>query len=224
MRTLIALVSCLSLSALVACSSERVCAPGSTQACLCAEGPRGVQSCASDGARWEPCACSAAGTAPANAGAKVADAVPQPQQPAVPNPGAVVQAPARAEEPVGPQPYTITIISADLVPSKPDGRPWDAGDGPPDPVVVVSVKGAGTGAVRTTKKQDSIAPTWRESGQVTINRGDHLSISIIDKDLADDDFIAGWDMEFTRPGRQRLTDPTHSVNELIFDIASADAK
>jgi hypothetical protein len=134
-----------------------------------------------------------------------------------------VQGAAKAEEPIGAQPYTITVISAELVPSKPDGRPWDVGDGPPDPVVVVSVKGAGTGTVRTTKVQDSTAPVWKESGQVTINRGDHLSISIVDKDLAEDDFIASWDIEFSRPGRQRLTGPQHSVNELLLDIAAAPA-
>ncbi|AUX45973.1 uncharacterized protein SOCE26_074750 [Sorangium cellulosum] len=46
-------------------SRERVCVPGSTQTCVCPDTSRGAQSCAADGARWEPCACvPPANTAP----------------------------------------------------------------------------------------------------------------------------------------------------------------
>lgn len=36
----------------------RACVPGATQACLCVGGRAGVQSCASTGMAWEPCACA----------------------------------------------------------------------------------------------------------------------------------------------------------------------
>lgn len=39
------------------CGTSRVCAPGATQACVCASTARGAQSCAADGTRWEPCVC-----------------------------------------------------------------------------------------------------------------------------------------------------------------------
>lgn len=43
---------------LVSCSSEQVCAPGSTQQCLCTDGAHGAQPCASSGDRWESCTCT----------------------------------------------------------------------------------------------------------------------------------------------------------------------
>lgn len=216
MRTFIGSTLLFAISILAGCSTDHVCAPGATQECLCVDAPRGVQACSSDGARWETCACS-----------KSANATAQPvvRGAATPEPVAVMQGvvpqPSIPEPAIGAQPYKITIISANLAPSKPDGRAWDVGNGPPDAVVSVAVKGVGTGHFSTSKKQDSTAPVWREAGQVTLNRGDHLSISIIDKDLADDDPIASWDLEFLRPGHQRLTAPDNSVNELLLDIEAA---
>jgi hypothetical protein len=52
------LVLVISLCACNACSREQVCAPGATQKCVCPTGTDGAQSCSTDGARWETCACS----------------------------------------------------------------------------------------------------------------------------------------------------------------------
>ncbi|MBK8257745.1 MAG: hypothetical protein IPK82_34385 [Polyangiaceae bacterium] len=212
----------LALGALGGCSKEPVCDAGATQQCLCTDGAHGAQSCADDGSRWEACACAKASPRATGPQALVPDPSPTPQQPEQPTPPVATPRPVNdAPVSVGAQPYTITIISADIAPSKPDGRGWDVGNGPPDPVVTVTVRGAGSGTVRSSKLQDTTSPNWRESGQVTINRGDHLSVSIVDKDLAADDPIASWDIEFLRPGQQRLTDPAHSVNALLIDISAA---
>lgn len=37
--------------------ASRICDPGATQACVCASGENGAQSCAEDGSRWEGCVC-----------------------------------------------------------------------------------------------------------------------------------------------------------------------
>jgi hypothetical protein len=57
MRGLMILLAAFAVG-LVACSEEKVCAPGATQQCLCGDGGHGVQSCAGEGDRWEACACS----------------------------------------------------------------------------------------------------------------------------------------------------------------------
>jgi C2 domain-containing protein len=199
-----------------ACAADRVCPPGSTQECACALGTKGSQACAASGSRWEPCACpSAAGATPATASARTAEA-PVPVSAPPPRPAATGT--ASAELPLGPQPYTITITSANIAPSKPNGLPWDAGDDPPDVVATVSVKGAGTGVVRTSKKDNTTAPFWGESGQLTINRGDRVVVTLVDKDALADDTIATFEIDFSGPGQQRLSDAAHSVNELLLTI------
>lgn len=118
------------------------------------------------------------------------------------------------------QAYVLTIVSADLAPSKPNGQPWDADNSGPDTVVTVTVDGAGKGNVQTSKIQDSTSPHWDQRGQVTINRGDRLKVSIVDKDLVADDPIASWDFEFTATGKRKLTDPARGVNALVIDVAA----
>jgi hypothetical protein len=120
---------------------------------------------------------------------------------------------------VGPKAYTVAIVSADIAPSKPDGRPWDVGDGPPDPVVTVSVQGVGSGTVRSSKVENSTSPKWGQVGRLTLNRGDRLSVTVVDKDLTDDDLVASWDVEFKGPGKQQLKGT--SVNSLVLEIAAA---
>lgn len=113
-------------------------------------------------------------------------------------------------------------MSANLAPSKPDGTAWDADNSAPDCVVTISVRGAGKGTVQTTKAQNNTSPAWNQQGTVTINRGDTLAVSIVDKDAISDDPIASWSSVFNGPGRQTLQDVSHGVNALVFDIAAVE--
>jgi len=121
--------------------------------------------------------------------------------------------------PDGPQPYTLTVVSANIAPSKANGDGWDAGDGPPDPVATVLVAGAGSGRVHTSKAENATAPTWDQSARVTLNKGDKLEATLVDKDVASDDPIGRAEMTFTKPGRFTLTGG--SINALVVTIAPA---
>ena len=77
-----------------ACGKERVCDPGSTQQCLCADGAQGAQSCAGDGDRWEACACSKGSSTQNSAHVLAPD--PAPEAPAASNQPAAVQPGAAA--------------------------------------------------------------------------------------------------------------------------------
>jgi hypothetical protein len=203
------------LLAAAGCQKDQVCAPGGTQACACVGGTQGAQTCADDGSRWNSCSCgpAAAPTSALNSAPTPLGAVPAAAAPLT----AQTNASNEATDTVGPKPYSITIVSADIAPSKPDGRPWDTGDGPPDPVVTITVQGVGSGTMRSSKIQDATAPKWGQVGNMTINRGDRLNIALVDKDLAEDDLIASWDLEFTGPGKKQLKGT--SVNSLVIEIA-----
>ncbi|MCC6551407.1 MAG: hypothetical protein IT372_00100 [Polyangiaceae bacterium] len=123
-------------------------------------------------------------------------------------------APPRAD--VGPQPYTLTVVSATVAPRKRDGKGWDVGDGAPDVVVEVRVIGAGNGSVRTSRADDTTSPTWNESGLVTINKGDRLVAVVVDKDVIEDDPIGTIEQQFTKAGRLTLSGT--SVTSLILDV------
>lgn len=153
-----------------------------------------------------------------------AQATPPAGEEAPPARGGHAQAPATPSPaaPVGPRSYKLTIVSANLAPSKPDGTAWDADNSAPDCVVTISVRGAGKGTVQTTKAQNNTSPAWNQQGTVTINRGDTLAVSIVDKDAISDDPIASWSSVFNGPGRQTLQDVSHGVNALVFDIAAVE--
>ena len=125
--------------------------------------------------------------------------------------------PAAAEAPVGPRGYTVTIVSATIAPRKPDGRAWDVGDGAPDVVAEVKVVGAGSGAVRTTRADNTTSPTWNQSGTVSINKGDRLAVLVVDKDAAADDEIDRLEVMFVAPGRQTLQGI--SATSIVFEVA-----
>jgi hypothetical protein len=122
---------------------------------------------------------------------------------------------------IGPQPYTIEIVSADIAPAKPNGTAWDGlGDGP-DVFVDVSVRGAGTGNVRSTVIKNSTHPEWKEKGRVTINVGDSLAVIVTDKDAVNDDRFATFDERFDRPRRYTFSDPASSVERLVLVVTPA---
>ena len=54
------LVPTVLISLLLAGCPEKECAPGATQACVCAGGADGAQICADDGMSWGPCDCGIA--------------------------------------------------------------------------------------------------------------------------------------------------------------------
>jgi hypothetical protein len=95
-------------------------------------------------------------------------------------------------------------VSAEIESSKPDGAPWDSDGSAPDPYATVTVVGAGSGVVRSSKLKDSSAPTWNESGTVAINRGDTVRATIYDKDVLGDDLIEAWAFTFAGPGTKKL--------------------
>ena len=53
------LLGCATLA--TGCGQDPLCPAGATQACHCAGGMPGVQGCAGDGAKWEPCQCEPGG-------------------------------------------------------------------------------------------------------------------------------------------------------------------
>lgn len=201
----------------VSCREEpkALCAPGSTQACVCPGGGQGAQSCASDGARWEACTCAASAQPAAVAATASGAADPSAKSPSTDEDSS----PPVDFEADGPKRYTLTIVSADVAPSKPDGKPWDAGNGAPDLVVSVRVDGAGAGTVTSSKAENKTTHTWNQSGSVTINRGDRLVVNVIDKDAFADDFVATIAHQFTKPGKVTLSGK--AVNSLVLDIKAA---
>lgn len=54
-----AAVACVAVSVFGGCTAPAVCAPGSTQECICPGDLRGAQICSPSGQTWEPCTCAA---------------------------------------------------------------------------------------------------------------------------------------------------------------------
>ncbi len=63
-RTAAAAGCLVGTGAIGGCSAPAVCAPGSTQECVCPGELRGAQVCALSGSTWEPCTCSTPTSAP----------------------------------------------------------------------------------------------------------------------------------------------------------------
>lgn len=104
----------LSASLLAACtSSDRVCDPGATQACICPSEEGGAQSCADDGTRWEACRCEGPAAA----------AAPQPAE--VPEPAPTQLAVAEADAPTPAPPHRV--VPRPLFDMVDDFRPSDVG-------------------------------------------------------------------------------------------------
>jgi hypothetical protein len=101
-------IGAVTLLAAVGCDADRVCAPGTTQTCVCAGSP-GAQFCTSAGTEWGPCACL---NAPA------IDTAPEKAHPrsAAPSPALsdqLVLVPANPVEPPDPQ---SGLLSVDTTP------------------------------------------------------------------------------------------------------------
>lgn len=105
-----------------ACGAERVCAPGSTQACVCTGNGSGAQTCAADGARWGGCECAvSAAIEPPSAAAATAVGGPKPAELHATTPS-VTQAPGVD----APKP----AVAAGRPPTAPQGRGTALGSDP----------------------------------------------------------------------------------------------
>lgn len=180
------------------CVAPKTCAPNQTQTCACPNGTQGAQTCFDDGSAWNPCTCST----------PVVEPEPEPEQ----------REEAKAEQ-IGPSPYLIRVVDAELGPSKAGGLPWDgAGDGP-DVFVTISVKGQGTGGGKTTVIRDTTQPSWDQAMHVTLSRGDSITAALTDKDLMDDDFIGSFEVVFDGKKKKHvLRAPEQSIERLTFTL------
>jgi len=219
---------------LVACGAEKLCAPGGTQACACPTGTQGAQQCLATGAGWGACECIAPKTCAPNQ--TQACACPNGTQgaqtcgddgsawnqckcsaPTTPDPDAEQPEDLKAKQ-LGPSPYVIRVVDAELGPSKPGGLPWDgAGDGP-DVFVTITVRGQGTGGGKTTAIRDTTQPRWDQPLHVTLSRGDSITASLTDKDLMDDDPIGSFEVMFDGKKKHVLRAPEQSIERLTFTI------
>lgn len=82
--------------------------------------------------------------------------------------------------------WFLSIDSATITSTKPDGSAWDAFGGAPDPFVQLDSK-------RTSTKQDTFTPTWQEGSTYTANNllVQGVSVSLFDEDVSANDPIGG---------------------------------
>ena len=80
--------------------------------------------------------------------------------------------------------WFLSIDSATIASTKPDGSAWDAFGGAPDPFVQLDSK-------RTSTKQDSFTPTWQEGSTYTANNllVQGVTVSLFDEDVSANDPI-----------------------------------
>lgn len=109
---------------IAACSTERVCAPGSTQQCMCTDGAKGAQSCASDGEQWGACTCSKGAAAQGTAQVLTPDTPAAPNQPVVAQPGVASPSKPLAAPTTGVQPSSTGADTP--VAQEPAGSPLGA--------------------------------------------------------------------------------------------------
>ena len=83
--------------------------------------------------------------------------------------------------------YRINVSVA-VMSSKEDGRFWDGGGGPPDPVVSLYVDGQ---FARSCKAQDSFHNQCLSGSAVSLTDDSQIWLKVIDKDLSGDDDIGG---------------------------------
>jgi hypothetical protein len=69
--------------------------------------------------------------------------------------------------------------------TKPDGRAWDAGGGPPDPFVVV--RQGGRTLATTDRMQDSLSAAW--TLDIPIDPAEIVTLDVYDRDLAEHDTV-----------------------------------
>lgn len=139
---------------------------------------------------------TASAPSPAASAANVATA---PVQPARTTAAAAPEG-ATAPEPLVPRPALVTAtVTVDMV--KPDGQPWDPGGGAPDPRVTITVQRSHQSATRAVT-EDSLSATV--SLQLNLQIGDTITITVVDKDLSQDDPIGSFSaMYFGGPTPQQ---------------------
>lgn len=86
--------------------------------------------------------------------------------------------------------HQITIGSAQIDDSKPNGKSWDAFNGLPDAFVKVFVNG--NMQFSTSVKKDTCTPEWNETFTINFNDGDKIVIEMWDEDMASNDLIGRW--------------------------------
>lgn len=124
----------------------------------------------------------------------------------------------RNAPPVGAIKYTLSIESASIEPTKADGRPWDAGENGPDPYVLVTMAGVGSGHLRVPAVRDTLTPTWLASGPLEIAYGDVVTLRVADSDLINDDPIASLDHLFDGPGQWQRGVPGTPLRSMRYSV------
>lgn len=117
---------------------------------------------------------------------------------AAPSPGTTpVPAPGTTPAPApGASAYSVTVVRAEVKPTKADGSPWDValplvGKSEPDPFVNAWVNGYKSPQpfMTTAVKDDTFTPVWEESGVGHLGPNDHIVFMVWDKDAVTDDLI-----------------------------------
>lgn len=86
--------------------------------------------------------------------------------------------------------YQVTIRSAQIDQTGPDGKNWDTFNKLPDPFVTVFING--NKQFSTGVKDNTCSPRWDETFTIDYRRGDTIVIEVWDEDLGSHDLIGRW--------------------------------
>lgn len=78
--------------------------------------------------------------------------------------------------------YTLTVYSATVMATKPDGSDWDVVSAPPDPVAEVIMSGSSKG--KTATVWDTTSPYWAHDLSLRVSQTSKLTIKVSDDDIA----------------------------------------
>ncbi|MEM6992802.1 MAG: C2 domain-containing protein [Myxococcota bacterium] len=85
--------------------------------------------------------------------------------------------------------WDLTLLSGEVSLTDPNGEPWDAFNGLPDPFVTIDLIGA---PVSSSVADDTVFPVWDElvaEGVTTVQLMDELTFTVVDDDVAFDNTI-----------------------------------
>jgi len=84
----------------------------------------------------------------------------------------------------------ITVGSAQIEDTKPNGKSWDAFKGLPDPFFKVFVNG--NLQFSASVKKNTCTPEWNETFTINYNDGDEIVLEVFDEDGVSNDLIGRW--------------------------------